>query len=58
MPEDAFPTIAALDALLAESYAPQPALAALEPPAEDVLPGPVSGEPSWVEAVREDWALG
>lgn len=91
VPDDAFPTIEELDALLAESYAPQPgidaamraelaealgldpaliddadafmaALATLEPPPEDVLPEAVSGEPTWdptwVEAGREDWALG
>jgi hypothetical protein len=34
------------------------ALAALEPPPEDDLPDRVSGEPSWAETVREDWALG
>lgn len=91
VPEDAFPTIEELDAMLADSYAPEPgldaamraelaeafgldpalvddedafmaALAALEAPPEDALPEQVSGEPywdpSWVEPVREDWALG
>jgi hypothetical protein len=94
MPEDAFPTMAELDAMLADSYAPEPgldaalraelvaefgldptlvddeealmaALAALEPEPEpeDDLPPPPQDEapywdPSWVEAVLEDWALG